>query len=190
MRFCGPKLLGVLLAAAGLLSMHEAASLTPLPSEPEQVRNAAAGMYRWALAHPGGGLATKAERRDLEMFLTPELIAQLDRAEAAAVVYAAQAAADEKPRMLDGDLWVDAVEGAHEVALAEPTIDGDRARIEVTVIHIDERYSTAHRNRTIVWTDVVELQRVGFRWFVSDVRYRSDPARRLSTLLHEFVETE
>ncbi len=181
---------GLLVAAACLWPLHDAASLTPLPSESEQVRNAAAGMYRWALAHPGGGLATKAERRDLEMFLTPELIAQLDRAEAAAAVYAAQAAADEKPRMLEGDLWVDAVEGAHEVALAEPKIDGDRARIEVTVIHIDERYSKAHRNRAIVWIDGVELQRVGFRWFVSDVRYRSDPARRLSTLLHEFVETE
>jgi len=190
MRFCGPKLLGVLLAATGLLSMHEAASLTPLPSETEQVRNAAAGMYRWALAHPGAGLSTKDQRRDLEMFLTSELIAQLDRAESAAAAYAAQAAADEKPRMLEGDLWVDAVEGAHEVALAEPTVDGDRARIEVTAIHIDERYSKAHRHRVIVWTDTVELQRVGFRWFVSDVRYRGDPARRLSTLLREFVEAE
>lgn len=185
-RFLG----GLLAVAAALLPIRDAASLTPLPSVPEQVRNAVAGMYRWALAHPGGGIATKAERRDLEMFLAPELIAQLDRAESAAGTYAAKTAPDEKPRMLEGDLWVDAVEGAHEVALAEPTIDGDRARIEVTVIHIDERYSKAHRNRVIVWTDTVELQRVGFRWFVSDVRYRGDPARRLSTLLREFVEAE
>lgn len=190
MRIQARVLAGMLVAAACWLPPHEAASLTPLPSEPEQVRNAAAGMYRWALAHPGAGLSSKAERRDLEMFLAPELVVQFDRAEAAAAVYAAQAAADEKPRMLEGDLLVDGVEGAHEVALAEPVIDGDRARITVTVIHIDERYSKAHRNRAIVWTDVVELQRVGFRWFVSDVLYRGDPARRLSTLLHEFVETE
>lgn len=185
------RILGGLLAvAAALLPMRDAASLTPLPSEPEQVRNAAAAMYRWALAHPGAGLATKAERRDLEMFLTPDLIAQLDRAEAASAVYAAQAAVDEKPRMLDGDLWVDAVEGVHEVALAEPTIDGDRARIEVTVIHIDERYSKAHRNRAIVWIDGVELQRVDARWFVSDVLYRGDDGRRLTRALQQVADGE
>jgi hypothetical protein len=164
-----------------------ATSITPLPSEPDQVRNAAQGMYRWALAHPGAGLADKAARKDLEPFLSKELVDLLDRAETAEREYVKQAAADEKPQMLEGDLFVDAVEGAHEVALGTPEIDGDRARIVVTVIHIDQRYSKAHPFRTIVWQDTVELRRESMRWRVSDVLYRSDAARRLTDLLRDFA---
>jgi len=114
----------------------------------------------------------------------------IERAQQASADAASWAGPDEKPRMLEGDLFVDSVEGAHEVALATPVIDGDRATVVATLVYIDTRFAKASRERVVAWSDTLELQRVGPTWRIADVRYRGETARTLAQTLREFVEGE
>ena len=167
----------------GALSLVQA--LTPLPPDRDRILQVLNGVCGWALKHPGSGL--EADRSLLDPFLAPALVVAFEQAKAAEAEYVKATAPDEKPEFLEGDLIVGSVEGATEVALGEPRIDGARAQVEVTAIYIDERFPKASRNRVVVWTNVVELERADNAWGVSDVLYRGDPKQRLSVTLREYA---
>lgn len=162
-----------------------AQAVTPLAPDKDRILQALNGVCGWALTHPGSGL--EVDRSRLDPFLAPALIADFEQAKAAEAEYVKAAAPGEKPEFLEGDLIVGSVEGATEVALGEPRIDGAHAHVEVTAIYIDERFPKASRNRVVVWTNIVELERVGHLWQVSDVQYHGDPKQRLSTALREYA---
>jgi hypothetical protein len=174
----------LLVVVCGALSAAQA--VTPLESERDRVVHVLNGVCAWALNHPGSGLA--ADRRLLDPLLAPSLALAFAQAKAAEANYVKAAAADEKPELLEGDLILGGVEGATEIALGEPRIDGKRAQVEVTAIYIDERFPKASRNRVVVWTNVVELVLADNVWRVFDVLYRGDAKQRLSTTLREYAE--
>ena len=165
-----------------------AISLTPLPPDDVVIDQSVRRFYGWVLAHPGVGISDRETRAKLVPMLTPELASLIESAQQASADAAAWAAPDEKPRMIEGDLFVDSVEGAHEVALAKAVVDGDNATVVATLIYIDPRFGKATRERVVVWNDTLELRRVGPTWRIADVRYRGESERRLSTNLREFVE--
>lgn len=180
-----------MLVALLLLSVTQpATSLTPLPADDVAIDRSARRFYAWVLEHPGSGIPDAAARVTLQPMLTPELAALIERAQQAAADAASWAAPDEKPRMIEGDLFVDSVEGAHEVALSNAVIDKDTATVTATLIYIDARFAKASRERVVVWNDTLELHRDGPTWRIADVRYRGEGARTLGASLRAFVEGE
>ncbi len=174
----------VLVALVGALSVAQA--LTPLPPDRDRIANALNSVHVWALKHPGSGL--EADRGLLDRFLAPSLVAAFEQAKAAEADYVKATAPGEKQEFLEGDLIVGSVEGATEVMFGEPRIDGTHAQVEVTAIHIDERFPKASRNRVVVWTNVVEFELADNAWRMSDVLYRGDSKQRLSTTLRDYAE--
>ena len=172
------------MALFGVISVAQA--LTPLSPDKDRIIHTLNSVCAWALEHPGSGL--EEERSLLDPFLTPALVAAFEQAKVAEADYFKATAPGEKPEFLEGDLILGSVEGATEVAIGEPRIDGTHAQVEVTAIYIDGHFPKASRKRVVVWTNVVDLERVDHHWRVSDVRYHGDPKQRLSTILREYAE--
>ena len=131
----------------------------------------ASALHAWVLANPAAPVPGGTARETLAAWLTPELIATLERAEDVQLSCIASAKPDEKPLLIEGDLFVGTAEGAHEVAFDSVRIDGSHARLGVYLIYIDTRFAKAHRFRTVVTRNELLMKKSEAGWRVEDIRY-------------------
>lgn len=139
-----------------------------VPSGPEE---STANFYRWALAHPSGALPSAKQRGQLARILSPQLIQLLKDASATQARCVKAAPKDEKPLIIEGDLFVGNYEGASEVAYGSIYQKEGTATVEANLVYVDRRFPKAHKHRTVAWKDSLELRLHGDAWLVSDIRY-------------------
>jgi len=142
--------------------------------------------YAWVLGHPSRGLPSAKERAELAKTLSPDVIKLLKAASEMEAKCVRVAPKNEKPLIVEGDLFVGNYEGATEIAYGEPRRVGDRVVVESDLMNVDKRFPKAHKNRAIAWKDSVELRQVDSRWYVDDVRFAEN--RSLVGNLKEYID--
>ncbi len=159
------------------------AQTTAAPADAEAV---ARGFYAWVLSHPSAGIPGAEELEQLRPMLSAALITRLQAADAAQHKCTRSTAADEKPLMLEGDLFVGSYEGASEVALGTVNVMGEQAEASATLVYLDKRFALAHPHRAVVWQDRLQLIREGGSWRVADVH--PGTGDNLRATLESFIE--
>ena len=127
--------------------------------------------YSWVLAHPWRAIPAPKERAQLSKLLSPELSRLLQAAADMEARCVKAAPKDEKPWIIEGDLFVGNLEGASEVAYGESHPEGDAVVVDVDLMYIDRRFPKAHKHRTVAWKDALELRQDSGHWRVADVRF-------------------
>jgi hypothetical protein len=127
--------------------------------------------YAWVLAHPWRAIPSPKERAQLSNLLSPELSRLLQSAADMEARCVKAAPKDEKPWIIEGDLFVGNLEGATEVAYGESHPEGDAVVTDVDLMYVDRRFPKAHKHRTVAWKDSLELRQDSGQWRVSDVRF-------------------
>ncbi|MES2889168.1 MAG: hypothetical protein V4739_14320 [Pseudomonadota bacterium] len=141
--------------------------------------------YGWVLAHPGKGLPTVRQRAQLATLVTPSLSQLLKQAADTEARCIRQAERDEKPLLMEGDLFVSHHEGATEVDHGPVVqVDENHALAEMYLVSLDPRFPKAHPYRMTSWSDTVELQREGGRWRVHNLRLEG---QTLSASLRDYI---
>jgi hypothetical protein len=125
------------------------------------------------------------ERAQLARLLSPKLAQLLDDAAATEARCVKAAARDEKPDILEGDLFVGNYEGASEVAYGEAARDGDAVSVQANLMYIDRRYPKAHPLRAVAWRDRLELAPGDGRWLIEDIKFPDN--RSFAAGLAEYV---
>ena len=152
----------------------EAPAAAALPAAaPEQV---VADLYAALASLRPSGAPTDAQRATLSPLLSAELIALLQRADAARTA-ARIAAPTEKPPFTDGDLFSSLFEGptGYAVGKAAPGADapGGRLgdlRVPVTLTHATDPAA----GKAVTWTDTVLLREENGRFVVADIAFGGD----------------
>lgn len=165
-------------AASLCLALPAAAAL----SGPEE---AVSAFYRWALAHPATGLPSAKQRVPLAGVLSPKLVQLLKDASDMQSRCMVAVAGDEKPLLIEGDVFVGNHEGASEVAYGALFREGEVATFEARLMYVDRRFPKAHTHRAVAWKDSVELRRHEGRWRVSDIRFEQGGS--LVTALNDYL---
>lgn len=146
---------------------------------PEDIREA---FYAWVLAHPSAALPSAVERAQLVRILAPATIQLLERAAAMESLCVKSATADDKPFIVEGDLFVGNYEGASEVAYgdASRTVTSENAQVMFTsdLLYIDTRFAKAHRHRTVAWRDRLDVRLLNGHWQVHDVQFSENHSLR------------
>jgi len=127
--------------------------------------------YTWVIAHPSSALPAPRTRAPLMPLLSPELARWISEAMATEARCVKAAPKNEKPLIVEGDIFVGNYEGASEVAYGALRRDGEVAEIEADLMYVDRRHAKAHRHRAVAWKDTLDLRLVGERWLVQNVRY-------------------
>jgi hypothetical protein len=140
---------------------------------PTSSSHALENFYRWVLAHPASSVPTNKERGQLSAFLSPHLIALLKDAADAQARCVKTARKDEKPLILEGDLFVGYEGGASEVAYgATSPVDGGTVNTTMHLFAIDKRFAKGTMYRTVTWVDKVQLrQESDGIWRVQDILF-------------------
>lgn len=154
-----------------------------VPNDAEAV---ARTFYAWVLGHPSTGIPAADELKQLQPLLSTALVDHLQAAALAQRDCERSAAADEKPLMLEGDLFVGSYEGASEVVLGAVSVDGEQADVSATLIYLDPRFALAHPHRTILWQDRLQLIRENGSWRVADIH--PGTGDNLKATLASFIE--
>ncbi len=141
--------------------------------------------YSWVLTHGSLGLPSSKQRTQLAKFLSPQLVQLLKEASNTERRCIKVSPKDEKPNIIEGDLFVGNYEGATEVAYGKPERDGEKAIVESDLVYIDSRFPKGHKYRTIAWKDTLELRLAGTRWLVQDVKFQQ--GRSLASGLEEYI---
>lgn len=169
-------LLGLTLGLAlGLL-------LSGARAETGPVETAARNYYQLVLGAASFGLPEPALRKKLEGVLSRDLLTLLDQAARMEQQCIRAAAKDEKPLVLEGDLFVGNYEGATEVAYGQKREMGHEASVEVDLVYLDTRFPRAHPHRALVWRDRLRLGRQEGQWRVVDVDFAEQNSLRKALL--------
>jgi hypothetical protein len=141
----------------------------PLPPDEEALRAAttlATDFYEMRLRLGKSGLPDAGEMKAYRAFLCAPLADAMDSARARQQEYKA-AHPDDKPPLVDGDLFSSLVEGPDSVSAAGTSIDGDGARVTLAM-RAGEGDDAPH------WKDDLLLARPDGIWCIADVEYRGD----------------
>lgn len=141
--------------------------------------------YGWVLENPASALPSADQRTTLSGILSPSLVELLDKAadaEAQCIKFAQQ---DEKPLAFEGDIFVGRYEGAIEVSYGKANVKGSQATAEVDLVYVDPRFPKAHKYRTSVWKNRVELRKRGDRWLIGNVGF--DKNNSLASILRDYL---
>jgi hypothetical protein len=142
--------------------------------------------YAWVLAHPWRAIPSPKERAQLSKLLSPELSRSLQLAADMEARCVKAAPKDEKPWIVEGDLFVGNLEGASEVAYGESHPEGDAVVVDMDLMYVDRRFPKAHKHRTVAWKDRLELRKADGHWRVSDVRFAG--GRSLQQELQSYLD--
>jgi hypothetical protein len=168
-------------------SASEAAAelgLAPAPATPddEALRAATAlatDFYEMRQRLGRSGLPDAGEMKAYRAFLCPSLAAAIDEARTRQQAYVL-AHPDDKPPLVDGDLFSSLFEGADVVLPAGTEVEGAGARVGLTMRAGEGEGATR-------WKDSVLLARAEGIWCIADVEYHGDwpfaNKGRLSTTL-------
>lgn len=141
--------------------------------------------YSVVLENNTGGLPSGSVLAQLDNIITPELIAILKSAGTTEAACIKAAPPDEKPLLIEGDIFTGNYEGATEVAYGELAVSGSSARIVNTLLYTDARFAKAHKFRAVAWQDTLQLHLVDDRWLVADIIFPGE--RSLMADLHAYI---
>lgn len=168
------------------LLLASAAARCEIEAPSSAAEAAARTFYAWVLANPSAGVPAPEQLAELQPLLSPPLHAALQAAASAQAECERSAEADEKPLMLEGDLFVGSYEGATEVVIETVRVDGERAEIFATLVYLDLRFPAAHPYRAFLWRDRLQLARADGSWRVADVYPHT--GQNLVAALQSFLE--
>jgi hypothetical protein len=140
-----------------------------LPPDAEALRAAttlATDFYEMRLRLGKTGLPAAGEMKAYRAFLCPGLADMMDAARARQSAWIA-ANPDEKPPLVEGDLFSSLFEGPDAVSAAGTTVEGEGARVSLSMRAGDGDNATR-------WKDDLLLSREEGVWCVADVEYRGD----------------
>jgi hypothetical protein len=144
-------------------------SAAALPPDAEALRAAttlATDFYEMRLRLGRTGLPDAGEMKAYRAFLCPALADMMDAARARQSAWIA-ANPGEKPPLVDGDLFSSLFEGPDAVSAAGTTVDGEGARVGISM-------RTGEGENATRWRDDLLLSREDGVWCVADVEYRGD----------------
>jgi len=107
------------------------------------------------------GLPREEDWNVLKSFMTPELAATIEKAQA---VQAATPAGD-KPPWIEGDLFSSNFEGADSQRTGALTLEGDKAKVELHMTYTEGSH-------TVTWTDALVLKKTDAGWRVDDLVFK------------------
>lgn len=173
------RCIAIMLAASACAGLARAEGKPAVKAEPRPnarldtraPEDTARAFYAWVIAHPSAALPAKRAGAQLTRLLSPELARWITVAMATEARCIKAAPMNEKPLIVEGDIFVGNYEGASEVAYGALRRDGEVAEIEADLMHVDRRHAKAHRHRATAWRDTLDLRLVGERWLVQNVRY-------------------
>ena len=127
------------------------------------------------------GLPDENEMKAYRAFLCPTLAAAMDAARVRQKLYIDEHP-DDKPPLVEGDLFSSLFEGTEGVTPNGTEVQGDAARVTLSM-----RYGEG--DQATRWKDVVVLGKDGGSWCIDDVEYRGNwpfaNKGKLSTTLAE-----
>lgn len=89
---------------------------------------------------------------------------------------------DEKPPWADGDLFSSLFEGAQSFRIGRALLRGATAEVPVQLKYRQGGATTS-------WSDVLVLERIGKRWFVSDILMKGEWAFKSGTSLRSILSS-
>ena len=140
---------------------------TPLPPDAEALKAAttlATDFYEMRLKLGKSGLPDAGEMKAYRAFLCPSLADAMDSARERQKAYIA-AHPEDKPPLVEGDLFSSLFEGPDAVSAAGTEVEGDGARVTMAM-HYGEGDDATR------WKDDVLLSRNDGIWCISDVEYK------------------
>jgi len=140
-----------------------------LPPEGEAMRSATVlvtDFYEMRLRLGRTGLPDEAEMKAYRAFLCPPLAAAMDAARVRQNAYK-QAHPDDKPPLVEGDLFSSLFEGVDVVTPAGTEVIADGARVDLSM-----RFGEG--DDAMRWKDTVLLAREQDSWCIADIEYRGD----------------
>jgi hypothetical protein len=148
----------------------------------------AGAFYRWNLQHAGAGPMSAADLAPVKPLLSDSLYGKLLATEAKQDECVAATTGDEKPQLLEGDLFVNSVEGATRLDGLKENLDGDKAVVEASLSYVDARFPSGHRYNTISWTDAMQLQQIDGQWRIVDIRF--EDGQSLVAVLDDYAQVD
>lgn len=124
----------------------------------------------------------------LQNYLSKDLLRLFQEALQAETVCIAAAAADEKPTMIEGDLFSGNVEGFSELAYGKVSIAANHANVALSFMNTDTRFPHAHHFRNFAWPAQAMLvkDKNSGAWLVDDIRFFAP--RGLRRDLHDYLQ--
>lgn len=138
--------------------------------------------YRLLLESPAPGLPDEARMQALSTLISPALAERLSQAEKSQTLCVASAQTDEKPLMLEHDLFLGSADTPTEIAYGPFKRSLHSRSQNVRLIAIDHRFSVGDPRRVVTWTSEVILRRAGADWRIDDVRFSQGPSLRAELL--------
>ena len=158
-------------AAPSAQAAEAALAIAPAPLSPdaEALRAAtvlATDFYEMRLRLGKHGLPDAGEMKAYRAFLCPALADAMDAARARQQAYIA-AHPDDKPPLVDVDLFSSLFEGPDAVSPGPAAVEGEGARVSLSM-------RAGEGDEGPRWRDDVLLQRQDGIWCIADVEYRGD----------------
>jgi hypothetical protein len=155
-------------AEAAAPAGEETPSIAPaaLPPEGEQMRAATTlvtDFYEMRQRLGRTGLPDESEMKAYRAFLCPPLVAAMDAARVRQRAYVA-AHPDDKPPLVEGDLFSSLFEGVEVATPAGTEVNGDSARVAMSM-----RFGEG--DDAVRWKDAVLLAHDEGSWCIADVEY-------------------
>ena len=141
----------------------------PLPPDGEQMRAAStlvSDFYEMRQRLGRTGLPDENEMKAYRAFLCPSLAATMDAARVRQRVYMDEHP-DDKPPLIEGDLFSSLFEGPDVVSAAGTEVDGTGARVTLAM-------RAGDGDKAPHWKDQLLLERHDGIWCIADVDYRGD----------------
>lgn len=142
------------------------APLAPMPAPAPAAQSPEAAVVDFLTMHQrmgNSGLPDAGSMNAYSAFLCPSLAGAMRDARVRQEQFRASRP-DEKPPLVEGDLFSSLFEGPDSYAAAESNIDGSRARVKMDLRHGEGSGATA-------WQDTVALELDDGIWCIADVEY-------------------
>lgn len=157
-----------MLMVCALLTIGSWQGITASPAH-HGAEQTAREFYAWALTHRGISLPSPEELQALQPMLAPGLVSLFEQTRALEARCIELTPAGDKPPVFEGSMLVGNYEGASEVVVGTPEVQGNRATIASRLFEVDERLPVAHPHRVYTWVDKLELVEEGGQWRIADI---------------------
>jgi hypothetical protein len=168
-------------AEAGDAALAIGAPATPESAAMRSATTLVTDFYEMRARLGRTGLPDEGEMKAYRAFLCPPLAASMDAARVRQKLYIDEHP-DDKPPLVEGDLFSSLFEGVEAVIPNGTEVDGDAARVTLSM-----RFGEG--DSAVRWKDVVLLAKDQGSWCIADVEYRGDwpfaNKGKLSTTLAE-----
>jgi hypothetical protein len=140
----------------------------------------------WEIDVASDGTQTEEQLRPVRELLSDELHALLLAVERRENECIAVAPADEKPVMLDGNIFHRYVEGASALDGVQASVKGGEARVQLQLRYVDANAAADSPHRVIEWQETLLLRHQQRQWRIVDIEF--EPGLTLVDGLNAFLE--